>query len=143
MVFIRTREKKHFRGAAAVETAVLLLVLLLLTLGAIKYGWLLLKAQQITNAARHGARLAILPDSTTDGADGVKQAIIDLLDEENIIISPDDIVCTPSLVSDANLGDAVTVEIFVDCNDIDIMDVPLLPKPKQLKASVTMAKEGF
>ena len=37
-------------------------VVLLFTFGAIKYGWLFLKAQQITNAARQGARMATLPD---------------------------------------------------------------------------------
>ena len=37
-------------------------VMLLFTFGAIKYGWLFLKAQQITNAARQGARMATLPD---------------------------------------------------------------------------------
>lgn len=142
MVFVRTRGKKHCRGAAAVEIALVLPLLLLLTLGAIKYGWLFLISQQITNAARQGARIAILSNSTTDGVNGVKQRIIDLLDEVDITIGVDNIECIPFYVEDVNMGDAVTVEVFVDCNDIDIMNIPLLPQPEQLKASVTMAKEG-
>ena len=44
-----------------VEAAIVFPILLMLTLGAIEYGWLFLNAQQVTNAARQGARIAILP----------------------------------------------------------------------------------
>lgn len=142
MVDIRKQRKKHSRGLQVVEVAVLTVVSFPLLLGAMKYGWLFYQIQKITNATRHGARLAILPDRTTDD---VKDAVIDLLEDEEIYyINRDDIVCTPSPVSDANLGDAVTVEIFIDPNDIDLISATgLLPKLKKFNTSVTMAREGF
>jgi hypothetical protein len=142
MVYVRKQRKKHSRGLEIVEVAVLSVVMFPILLGAMKYGWLFYQIQKITNATRHGARLAILPGKTTDE---VKQAMVDLLDEEGIhYIEKGDIVCTPSLISDANLGDAVTVEIFIDPNDIDLISMhDMLPKLKRFKTSVTMAKEGF
>jgi Flp pilus assembly protein TadG len=52
------------RGAAAVEIALVFPLIVLLTLAVIEYSWLFLKAQQITTAAREGARAAIRQDST-------------------------------------------------------------------------------
>ncbi|OQY05716.1 MAG: hypothetical protein B6I25_05260, partial [Planctomycetales bacterium 4572_13] len=52
------RKNKSHRGTAIVETALVLPLLLLLTFGGIKYGWLFIKWQQITNVTRHVARYA-------------------------------------------------------------------------------------
>jgi len=60
------------RGAAAVEFAILLPVLVLLLFGTIEFGLLLFNKQVITNASREGARAGIvsktprLPFSTGD-----------------------------------------------------------------------------
>ena len=140
MVFVRTRGKNHRRGAAAIELALVFPLLILLTFGAIKYGWLFLKAQQITNATRYGARLAILPDSTT--AD-VKTAIINMLALANISIGSDNITITPADISSVSIGDAVKVQVVVPAANVDIMNVSLFPSFANLGASVTMAKEGF
>ena len=140
MVFVRTQKKNDRRGAMAVEAALILPLLLMLTLGAIKYGWLFLKAQQITNATRHGARLAILPDSTTED---VENAIIDILSDGNISINAGNITITPADVSSSAIGDAIEVRVTILTADIDIMNVSLLPTFTNMGASVTMAKEGF
>ena len=140
MVSVRTRRKNHRRGAIAVEFALVFPLLILLTFGAIKYGWLFLKAQQITNAARYGARIAILPDTT---ADGVKTVIISMLAAANISVGAGDITITPSDISSLSVGDAIEVRIVVPAANVDIMDVSLFPSVANLGASVTMAKEGF
>ena len=140
MVFVRIRRKQHSRGAVAVEAALILPLLLLLTLGAIKYGWLFLKAQQITNATRHGARLAILPDSTTED---VENAIINMLADTNISINAGNITITPADITIPAIGDAIEVRVTVPTADVDIMNVSLFPTFANLGASVTMAKEGF
>ena len=67
-------------------------VVLLFTFGAIKYGWLFLKAQQITNAARQGARMAFLPDVPDPN---VIKAVINMLAEKNIDVNDNDITITP------------------------------------------------
>ena len=140
MVFVRTRGKNHRRGAATVELALVFPLLILITFGAIKYGWLFLKAQQITNATRYGARIAILPDATTTG---VKTAIIDMLALANISIVPGNITITPVDISSLSVGDAVKVQVIVPAANVDIMNVSLFPSIANVGASVTMAKEGF
>lgn len=139
------RLKKNRRGAAAVEVALVLPLLLLLTMGAIRYGWLFLKAQQITNAARAGARIAILPDVTIN--DDVLPAIADLMNAVGITGYNVSVILPDGVSWDALApGEAVTVQVSVPCSNIDIMHVPLLtdlePDEWDLVTAVTMAKEG-
>ena len=65
------------RGAAAVEFAIVLPLLLTLTLGAIDWGWYFYVDQLVTNAAREGARAGTLisppPTSTTSEAEGAAE----------------------------------------------------------------------
>ncbi len=134
---VRTKKQTRYRGLAVVEVALVLPLLLLLTFGAIKYGWLFLKAQQITNAARLGARLAILPNATTDD---VLNAIKSLMESAGMDESGYAVTITPGI--DLELGEVLNVKITVPIANIDIMDMPLFPQGGSLGASVTMAKEG-
>ncbi|MHC4385498.1 MAG: TadE/TadG family type IV pilus assembly protein [Planctomycetota bacterium] len=59
------RKNKPRRGTMVVEAALILPLLLILTFGGIKYGWLFIKWQQINNVARHSVRQAIRPGDTT------------------------------------------------------------------------------
>jgi len=129
--------KKNRRGAATVEMAIVLPLLLMLTMGAIKYGWLFLKAQQITNAARQGARIAILPDVTEDD---VLTAISNLMTAAGMGSAYLPPTITPGV--GVGPGEAVTVRITVPAANVDIMAIGLLPAPATLGAEVTMAKEG-
>jgi len=61
----RTRGLASDRGQALVEAALVLPLLLLLSVGIFEFGRAYQTYQVLTNAAREGARLAILPDSTT------------------------------------------------------------------------------
>ena len=54
------------RGAALLETAITLPLVLLVTIGAIEFGRAYQTWQVITNAAREGARIAVLPGVTDD-----------------------------------------------------------------------------
>ena len=120
-----------------VEAALVFPLLLLLTMGAIEYGWLFLKAQHTTNAARQGARLAIRPDVTT----GEVLALVDRLMAEGgladsgYIVTPVDFAAVPA-------GDPLKVEIKVPSAGIVIIGASFLPVPEWLRASVTMTKEG-
>jgi len=146
MVNVRKRKGNRSRGAAAVEAALVLPILLLVTFGAIKYGWLFLRAQQITNAARYGARVAIRADaSSTD----VTTAIANLMTAAGMGDSLYNVTITleGGIVWDGSqevgVGAPVTVKLTVPSANIDIMDVPLFPDVGDIGASVTMAKEGF
>ncbi len=140
---VRILRKKR-RGVATVEMAIILPLLLLLTLGAMRYGWLFLKAQQITNATRMGARRAVLPDATGEGV----LAVIDaLMTAGGMGASGYSVTFSPADITSLEVGDSLTVRITVPAANIDIMRVPLFtdlePENWNLGAEVTMAKEGF
>jgi len=138
------KNNRSRRGTAIVEAALVLPLLLILTFGGIKYGWLFIKWQQATNTARHSVRYAIRPtiDSTKT---------IDLIDKlmtkagmdkskvnyTSSVTYGDDDYPTGSIV-----GDPVTVQIVVPVADVDILKIALLPTPNTLTATMTMSKEG-
>ena len=140
MVKTQKQKRNRYRGLALVEAALVFPLLLLLTFGVIEYGWLFLKAQEITNAARYGARIAIRPTETAVGdalaAIDVLMAVAGMADTGyGVVISPVDF-------SSLEAGDALNVEVTVPCANIAFMNAAWWPLPDNLKASVTMAKEG-
>jgi len=162
MVIVRTRKENRCRGAAAVEVALVLPVLLLVTFGAIRYGWFFLKLQQITNAARCGARTAILYRtvrvdelhgdvmtliSTWLGPNGAKiiEAGENIEDDEGLKVTFM-INDAPSMdIGLAGPQDKITVTITVLAEDVDILPMGLFkfePTDWKLGASITMSKEG-
>ena len=52
------------RGAAAVELAVVLPLLLTLVFGIIEFGWVFMVRETLVNSSREGARVAVLQGST-------------------------------------------------------------------------------
>jgi len=60
-----TARSKERRGVAAVEMALVLPIFLLVTMGMVEFGRALMVGQLVTNAAREGARMAILDGSST------------------------------------------------------------------------------
>ena len=64
---IRLRLRSQ-RGTALLETALTLPLLLLVSVGIFEFGRAYQTWQVLTNAAREGARLAVLPDSTPAAA---------------------------------------------------------------------------
>lgn len=153
MVMVSRRRKVCRRGAAVAEVALVLPVLLLVTFGAIRYGWFFLKLQQITNAARYGARVAIRADASNDD---VLNAISSLLGPygAKIIKEGDpapvtfDVNDAPVVTIDSieiGVGVPITVTITVPAANVDILPMGLFnfePDNWKLSASVTMAKEG-
>lgn len=126
------------RGNVLVETALVLPLLLVLTLGLLEYGWLFLKAQQITNASRQGARVGARADATvaeiTAAVDGAMAA-------GGLADSGFALAITPVDPSALTAGETLTVEISVPYANIGL-GVPLVPTPAVLDATVTMAREG-
>jgi len=131
--------KSRRKGLATVEMAIVLPLLLMLVLGVIHYGWLFLKMQQITNAARSGARVAIRAN-VTDPAE-VQAAVTSALANAGIgaVVVP---VITPGI--DIGTGEELTVKLTVPKTTpgISLINATFLPTPANLVASVTMAKEG-
>jgi Flp pilus assembly protein TadG len=69
-LFRRLRELRHDRGAEIIELAIALPILLLVLAGIMDFGFLFERYEVVTNAAREGARMAVLSNSagysTTD-----------------------------------------------------------------------------
>ena len=126
------------RGNVLVETALVLPLLLVLTLGLLEYGWLFLKAQQITNASRQGARVGARADATvaeiTAAVDGAMAA-------GGLADSGFALTIIPVDPTTLIAGETLTVEISVPYANIGL-GVPLVPTPASLDATVTMAREG-
>jgi len=62
----KSRRVRNARGAELIEFALVLPLLLLLVLGIVDFGFLFQRLEVVTNAAREGARIAVLPSYTTD-----------------------------------------------------------------------------
>ena len=136
---IGRRKKVRCRGLAAVEAAIVFPLLILLTLGVIEYGWMFLKAQQITNAARHAARVAVFPDSSNGSVLDEILAVMTLAEMESSGYS---VTFTPPDVALIMVGDPLEVKIKVPWANIGMMNIALLPGPANIGAATTMSKEG-
>ena len=61
-----TKRVRSERGAELIEFALVFPLLLLLVLGMVDFGFLFQRYEVLTNAAREGARMAVLPGSYTN-----------------------------------------------------------------------------
>src|SRR4030042_1422623 len=125
MVIVRKRKENRSRGAAAVEAALGLPIILLVTFGAIRYGWFFLKAQQITNAARYGARIAVRASIFyTDASDN------DVINHINNLMASAGmgesgysvtITCPSGNWYESPVGQDITVKVSVPAANVDLL----------------------
>ncbi len=84
----RRRRGRDQRGAAAVEFALVTPLLLMLVMGILDFGWMIMKANLVNNAARDAARVASLAgtydeiDATLDAE--LTSAGIELADVDDV-----------------------------------------------------------
>src|SRR5262245_1734829 len=134
-----SQNHRRNRGTAIVEAAIIFPILFLLTFGIIEYGWMFLKQQQVTNAARQAARLAATIDSTNSQ---VTSQISTPLNNYGLGACGYATALSPLNVATATRGQLVSVTISVPYGNIDITGFTLLPLPTTISAQVTMEKEG-
>jgi len=130
----------------ATELVLLMPLLLILVFGVIEYSWMFLKASEITDAARRGARYAATIDVTssaqiTDPGHSPTPPSVILLNQAGIPVDSGT-VTVPTGVSPGQ-GNPVTVTVEVPYEGVELLGVSLLPTPEVLRASVSMAKEGY
>ncbi len=140
MITKATQQKTRYRyhGTSAVEAAIVFPLLLVLTFGVIEYGWMFLKAHQITNAAREGSRIAVRPNVTNAQ---VVAKITNLMASAGI--TGYQVTTSPIDISFVSMGEPVEVGVSVPWENVAIINMPLLPKPASIQASTTMTKEGI
>ena len=83
------------RGTALVEMALVLPIFLLVVLGIIEFGRAMMVANMVTNAAREGARLAVIDGNTNTD---VENAITSFL-QQAINVAPGDVSITISIAA--------------------------------------------
>ena len=128
------------RGVEALEVALVLPPVLLLLFGVLEFAWMFLLVDQVTDAARHGARIGATADATN--AD-VQQAVEAMMTNRGMggLATVD--ILPEGDVGDLDSGTTLTVKVTVQYVDVGL-GVPLLAEfaPAELRASVSMAKEG-
>ena len=123
-------------GAAMVEMAIVLPLLMILTLGLIEYGWVFLRVSQINQAARHGVRTAVRPDATEAN---VQAAVLSMMTDFGLKDSGYTLTYTDLAVG---VGQPVTVHISVDYTKLTLTGSGFVPLPDKVQGRGTMAKEG-
>jgi hypothetical protein len=124
------------RGAAAVEMALCAPVLFILIFGMIDIGRALMVQHLLTNAARDGARAAILEGGTAEGITGELVSYLALcsVPNANVTVSPDPL-------DTADIGDPVTVTCTVPFDDVSWLPTSKYLAGQTLSATVIMRRE--
>lgn len=138
-LFGRTSIANRRAGISLVEVAITVPLLMLVLFGLLEYGWAFLRAQDIQNAARHGARLGVVNGATAaEVTAGVDQLMLDA----GLESSGYTITLTPADPASLAPGQLLTVEVTVDYDNIDLVDAPFIPVPSRLRGETSMAREG-
>jgi Flp pilus assembly protein TadG len=131
----RPRGTAH-RGVAAVEFAIVAPIFFMVVLGIIEFGRMSMVQQVITNAAREGARIAVLDGSTNAG---VTNKINDYLIAASI--NGATVTMTPDPPSTAGFGQPVTVNVSIPFDNVSWLPTSIFLQGQSLNATVVMRRE--
>lgn len=123
-------------GAAVVELAVVLPLFVLLVFGTIEFGRMVMVQQVLTNAAREGARSAVLNGATTSD---VTTAVTSYLTAS--AVSGASVTVSPDPPSRAPYGARVTVTVSVPFSSVSWLPSPMYLGGKTLRAQCIMRRE--
>ncbi len=130
------RGDNRARAAAIVEFAVVLPLLLTILFGIIEYGWVFMIRQTLQNAAREGARLAVL-QTTTAPYDNVAARV-------DAVMAPTGVTSYTITMTHATVGDpSETINVSVPYTDVSLLGGFFGTHNYDLQGSCTMRKEGF
>jgi Flp pilus assembly protein TadG len=114
MAAMNQKARRRFRsdsGAELIELAIVLPILLIVVAGIIDFGFLFHRYEVITNAAREGARMAVLPNfNDADVQERVRQYLDSSGLERNVAVVPLPTRSTLTLTTGATV-DVVTVQV--------------------------------
>jgi len=138
---VRKLCRKNRRGAAVVEFAVVAPVFILLVFGMVEYGRMVMVQQVLTNAAREGARKAVL-----DGANAttIKTDIVGYLTAAKVNgVTTSNVTISPADPNAATAGTPITVTISVPFANVSWLPSTMFPaaKAQTLSASAVMRRE--
>ena len=143
-----TRAKHLRRGAALVEMALVLPIFLMVVLGIVEFGRAMMVSQLVTNAAREGARLAIVGGSTNSD---VQNAINSFL-AESVNVGSGDVTTTITItpasgnpnpnnqIASSNTRDLISVRVSVPFSKVSFIPGDFL-EGKSLVGRASMRRE--
>lgn len=124
------------RAASAVEFAIVAPIFFMVVLGIIEFGRMSMVQQILTNAAREGARVAVLDESTHSS---VETKVNDYLAAGSIHGAT--VTMSPDPPSSAGFGEPVSVTVAVGFSDVSWLPAPFFLGGKTLSATVVMRRE--
>jgi Flp pilus assembly protein TadG len=133
------RQNGHSRrfGLVTVEYAVVLSLLLLVLWGIIEFGRMVLVADCLVQAAQEGARVGIVPGSTTAQVTSEVNNIL-----ANSYVSGATVNTVPSDITTLKTGEVLTVNVQVPFSAVTWLPSPQFLQNRVLKASCVMLREG-
>ena len=134
---IRVRRGRR-RGAAAVEFAVTAPVLFRVAFGVMEVGRAFMVQQLLANAARDGARSAMLEGSTVESVQAAVASYLEGSAVRNVRVE-----VSPQPLIVAQGGDPVTVTVTVPFESVSWLAPPKYFRDVGLSATVTMRREVF
>ena len=136
---------RRCRGNALLDMALVMPVLLMLSFGAIEYGYALFIKHSLQGAAREGARVATLPGATAaDVQAAVDQTMLIAGFGPTKYTRP--ALIEPSNWSTAGAGMQVRVTVHTTWGTVGVRVLPTylggISSEKQLRAATAMRREG-
>ncbi len=148
---IHTVGGKRRRGATAVETALVVLPLLMLLFGVFEYGRLLMDWNLLNNAAREGCRYAIANNTSSTISTDVTNTVTGYMAGRNSSFSGFTVTVsgthsgsnyTGNGVNVLAPGDMLTVSVSGNYQFLNIIPLVQMPSLFSLSTSVSMFCEG-
>lgn len=135
--------RRTARGGGVVLEAILVLpMLLMLSFGAVEYGWAFYIKHLMASATYAGARAAIATGSTNAN---VQSAVNAALTASNVNAAQFTLTTSPTSVATATTGTLVTVTVTATWSNVGVSPLPVamggLPANKQITCSLTMTHE--
>ena len=136
----RLARRSGRRGAAMVEFAVVVPVMLLFVLGMVEISRAIMVTDMLAFAARHGARQAVLGSSTTSS---VQTSVGQVLTDAGIRGATVTVLVNGANtdVSNSKTGDAITVRTSVAYANVTWLSSPKYLDGKSLSGEVVMRRE--
>jgi Flp pilus assembly protein TadG len=131
--------RRNRRGAATVEFAVVAPVFILLVLGMIEVGRGVMVQQVITNAAREGARWAVLDGATSSSVQGQVRTY---LQQASFTTSQANAATINVNIPTTKYGNPATVTVSIPYSQVSWVPLPKFLSGKTLSAASTMRCEA-
>jgi Flp pilus assembly protein TadG len=132
----RGTESSRVRGAAVVEFAVVLPLLLTILFGIIEYGWVFMVRQTLQTAAREGCRVAVLQTSI--------EPYENVVGRVNKVMEPTGLTTYAITMTHATSAAPIeTVVVSVPYNDVSLLGGFFGTHDYNLAGSCSMRKEGL